>query len=98
MSGTGAALLAALHAELAALDSGEAGAIEAATAGKQAALDAARAEPPSLELLREAQALNTIAAARVNMLRAGVARQLANLAEAAGRPAGLCYRADGRTG
>lgn len=91
-------LLAAMHDELDALDSGDATVIGAATAAKLAALTAARSAPPvAVKHLYEASALNALAATRVNMLMAGVDRRLAALTAADGRGGGLCYGRDGRT-
>lgn len=91
-------LLAAMRDELAALDSGDAATIEAATAVKLAALDATRrATPAPVSRLHEASALNALAATRVNMLMAGIDRRLAALTAADGRASGLCYGRNGRT-
>ena len=89
-------LLAALRAELAALDSDDADTIVAATAAKLAALGKLRDSPTSAEI-DTAQALNTLAAARVRTKSTGIDRRLAALAAAAGRAPALCYGRDGRT-
>ena len=91
----------AIHAELAAFDSGEAGRIEAATGAKLAALAAVDAEvaagyPPARASVEEARRLNDVAAARAARLVAEIDRQMAQLAAAAGRAVPLCYGADGR--
>lgn len=91
------ALLATMRDELDALDSGDAGRIEAATRRKIVALAEVRgAGPIAVDRLVEARALNALAATRTNMLMAGVDRRLAALAAADGRGA-LCYGRDGRT-
>ncbi len=91
-------LLAAMRDELAALDTGDASAIECATAAKLAALDGARlAGKVAVERLHEARALNALAATRTNMLLAGVDRRLAALTAADGRAGAICYGRDGRT-
>ena len=93
-----ARLLAAIERELAALDSGDADVIEAATAAKLDALhDAAAAPPPPPAEIEAARALNTLALARTRTLLAGVDRRLANLAAARGRTPALTYGRDGRT-
>ncbi len=85
-------LLAAMRAELAALDSGDADAIEAATHAKLAALVVARdAGPAPRARLQEARDLNALASARVNMLMASVGRRLETLTAASGRPPTLTY-------
>lgn len=92
------ALLAAMRDELVALDSGDAGQIERATAVKLTALDGARAAGAvAVERLHEARALNALAATRTNMLLAGVDRRLAALTAADGRASAICYGRDGRT-
>lgn len=91
-------LMAALHDELAALETGDAEQIEAATRAKLAALHAARGGSPlSAADLEQAAALNARAAARTRTLMAGVDRRLRALSAAAGRPPGLTYGRDGRT-
>lgn len=90
------ALLAALRAELAALDGDDADTIQAATTAKLAALGALREAPTRVEV-ETAQALNALAAARVRIKAAGIERRLAALATAAGRGPALCYGRDGRT-
>lgn len=95
---THALLMAALLDELAALDSGSAERIEAATATKLDALCAVRDGPPLAAAdLEQAAALNALAYARTRALLAGVDRRLRTLAAAAGRPPGLTYGRDGRT-
>lgn len=89
-------LLAALRAELAALDGDDADGIEAATRAKLAALGALR-DAPTRAQVETAQALNALAAARVRTRGAGIERSLAALATAAGRGPALCYGRDGRT-
>ena len=89
-------LLAALRAELAALDGDDALAIEDATAAKLTALAALRGSPSRTEI-ETARALNALAAARVQTRLTGVDRRLRALAAAAGRPPPLCYGRDGRT-
>jgi len=92
------ALLAAMRDELAALDSGDAGTIELATAAKLTALEGARAAGAvALDRLQEARALNALAATRTNMLLAGVDRRLAALTAADRRGGSICYGRDGRT-
>lgn len=91
------ALLAAMRGELAALDSGDASAIEHATAAKLSALEGARAAGAvTIERLHEARALNALAATRTNMLLAGVDRRLAALTAADRRGGAMCYGRDGR--
>ena len=91
-------LLAAMRDELAALDAEDAGAVEAATTAKLAALHACAAAPaPPPAQIDAARALNALAAARTASLIAGVDRRLRALATAAGRPPALCYGRDGRT-
>lgn len=90
-------LLTAMRDELAALDSGDAAAIQAATMAKLAALDAVRgggAVP--LTLLQNARALNALAATRVNMLMASVDRRITALTAADGRGSAFCYGRNGR--
>ena len=90
-------LLAAMRDELAALDSGEAEQIEAATRAKLAALIAVRNSPPAPRYqLEEARDLNALASARVNMLMSGVERRLELLTAARGAPPTLCYGRKGR--
>ncbi len=95
-----ARLVTAIRAELAALDAEDAGAIEAATVAKTAALDAVAhdvaagaMDRPALE---EAQRLNAEAALRARAKMIGVERRLVAVAEGAGRPAALTYGRDGR--
>ncbi len=98
MSEEFALVMAALHDELAALNSGDAGAIEAATGAKLHALRAARDAPlPTRADLEAAHALNALAEARTRTLMTGVDRRLRSLAAAAGRGGGLTYGRDGRT-
>ena len=98
MSAPFALLMAALERELAALDSGDAGAIEAATATKLAVLhDLRDGPPPSRADLEAAAALNALAHARTRTLMGQVDRRLRALSAAAGRPPGLTYGRDGRT-
>ena len=89
-------LLAALRAELVALDGDDAQAIEAATATKLSALAGLR-DALTRHQVETAQALNALAAARVRTRSAGIERRLAALATAAGRGPALCYGRDGRT-
>ena len=89
-------LLAALRAELAALDGDDAGAIEDATAVKLGALAALRGSPSRAEI-DTARALNALAAARVQTRLSDIDRRLRVLAVAVGRPLPLCYGRDGRT-
>lgn len=90
-------LLAAMRAELAALDGDDVEAIEAATTAKLAALIAARAAPlPDRAVLETARSLNALASARVNMLIAGIERRLTALSTAAGAAPPLCYGRNGR--
>lgn len=97
-------LLAAMRAELAALDDGDTAAISAATAAKLAALaavrhhtSAANAAPVSRAALETARSLNALASARVNMLMAGVERRLSAFTAASGATPALCYGRNGRT-
>jgi hypothetical protein len=97
-------LLAAMRAELAALDDGDTATISAATAAKLAALAAVRrdasatnAAPASRATLETAHSLNALASARVNMLMAGIERRLRALTAATGETPSLCYGRDGRT-
>lgn len=90
--------MAALHDELAALDSADADRIAAATDTKLTALRNVRDGPPlSLPDLEQAAALNALAAARTRTLLAGVERRLRVLAAASGRAPGLTYGRDGRS-
>ncbi len=97
-------LLAAMRAELAALDDGDTAAIAAATTAKLAALAAvqrgtstANAVPLPRAALETARSLNALASARVNMLMAGVERRLSALTAASGAGPSLCYGRNGRT-
>lgn len=91
------ALLAAMRAELAALDGGVPDVIAAATAAKLAALDIARTAPqPPRAALEAARGLNALASARVNMLMANVEARLSALTTAQGAPPVLCYSRSGR--
>lgn len=92
-------LLATMRDELAALDGGDAAAIEAATVAKVAALEGARVAGATVSVTRlhEARAFNALAATRVTMLIAGVDRRLAALTAADGRGGDFCYGRDGRT-
>lgn len=99
--GAFAGLLAAIHAELAALDSGDPGSIEDATAAKLAALERVRGEatagfPPARADIEAARRLNDRSQARATRLAAGVARQLARLAGVPVAADALCYGPDGR--
>lgn len=90
-------LLAAMRAELAALDAGNAAVIAAATATKLQVLDALNGTPPPPRAaLETARALNALTSARVNMLMAGVERRLTMLTAVHGAPQSLAYRRDGR--
>lgn len=93
-----------MRAELAALDGGDSFAISAATAAKLTALagvrrdaSAADAAPLPRAALETARSLNALAAARVNMLMAGVERRLSALTAASGAAPPLCYGRNGRT-
>lgn len=95
------ALIDAIRAELAALDSEDAARIETATAVKLAALDAVKADiaagaPPQKALLAQARDLNAEAALRARAKILTVERKLAAVSTAAGRPAALVYGRDGR--
>ena len=91
-------LLAALRCEIAALDGDDPDTIAAATAAKLDVLRSLRdAPPPPPAIVDAARALNALAAARTNVLMAGVGRRLRALAEATGRPRALTYGRDGRT-
>jgi len=95
------ALIDAIRAELAALDSEDAARIETATAFKLAALDAVKADiaagaPPQKALLAQARDLNAEAALRARAKILTVERKLAAVSTAAGRPAALVYGRDGR--
>ena len=94
-------LIDAIRAEIAALDSEDADAIEAATAAKIAALqavqdDVAGGVPPQKALLDEARTLNAEAALRARAKLISVERRLANLTPVAARPPSLTYGRDGR--
>ncbi|PZN93454.1 MAG: hypothetical protein DCF31_12490 [Alphaproteobacteria bacterium] len=96
-------LIDAIRAEIAALEAEDAAAIEAATAGKLAALrsveaDIAAGTPPDKALLADARDLNAEAALRARAKMLGVERRLAAVSTAAGRPAPLVYGRDGRWG
>jgi hypothetical protein len=92
------ALLAAMRAELAALDGGDAATIEAATTAKLAALIRVRdAGPAPIGRLQEARDLNALASARVNMMMASIERRLSALATARGAPPTLTYARGGRS-
>lgn len=100
-AGAFAGLLASIHAELAAFDSGDAERIEAATAVKLAALDTVRGEaaagfPPTQAEIETARRLNDKAQVRATKLAAGVGRQLARLTGSPPYEAALCYGPDGR--
>ena len=91
-------LLAAMRDELAALDSEDAAAIEAATQAKLAALLSLRdSSDPTRADVEAAQTLNTLAASRTATFMARASRRLQSLAIAAGRPPSLTYGRDGRT-
>lgn len=95
------ALIAAIRAELAALEAEDAAAIEAATAAKLLALQAVQDEiasgvPPRRALIEEARALNAEAALRARAKIVSVQRRLDAVSAAAGRPAALVYGRDGR--
>lgn len=94
-------LIDAIRAEIAALEAEDAAGIEAATAGKLAALQAVAADiaggtPPNRGLLAEARDLNAEAALRARAKMLGVERRLAAVSTAAGRPPALVYGRDGR--
>jgi hypothetical protein len=94
-------LVDAIRAEIAALDSEDADAIEAATAAKVAALQAVRDAvagglPPERALLDEARTLNAEAALRARAKLISVERRLSNVTAAMGRPPSLTYGRDGR--
>jgi hypothetical protein len=96
-----ARLIAAIRAELVALESEDAEAIETATATKLAALQAVQAEvaagaKPRRALLEEAQTLNAEAALRARAKIVTVEKRLAAVSNLAGRPASLVYGRDGR--
>ncbi len=96
-----ARLVAAIRAELAALDAEDATRIEAATTAKIAALAAVEADiaagvPADRLRLAEARDLNAQAALRARAKLIGVERQLAAVTAAAGRPPALVYGRDGR--
>ena len=93
-------LVAAIRAELAALDAEDADAIELATREKTEALRDVQAEVaaggmdrPALE---EARRLNGEAALKARAKMIGVERKLGGVARAAGRPEALTYGRDGR--
>lgn len=95
------ALIDAIRAELAALETEDAHAIETATAVKLSALQAVQADvaagaPPQRALLEEARALNAEAALRARAKIVSVERRLGAISAAAGRPAALVYGRDGR--
>lgn len=102
LAGTSLArLIEAIRAELAALETEDADAIEAATAVKLAALQAVQAEvdagrPPERAGLEQAATLNAEAALRARAKIVGVERRLAGIAGLAGRPPALVYGRDGR--
>lgn len=92
------ALLSAMRDELAALDTGDAATIEAATSRKLNALrqvrdDGGRYPRAALETAR---GLNALAGARVNMLMAGIDKRRDALAAVRGAPPPLVYGRDGR--
>lgn len=94
-------LIEAIRAEIAALDSEDAEAVETATAVKLAALkavqdDIAGGVPPQRALLVEARSLNAEAALRARAKLVSVERRLGNLTAAVGRPPSLTYGRDGR--
>jgi hypothetical protein len=94
-------LVTAIRSELAALESEDAEAIEAATAHKLASLQAVQADiaggaPPQRALLEEARALNAEAALRARAKIITVEKRLAAVSTIAGRPAALVYGRDGR--
>lgn len=96
-----ARLVAAIRAEIAALDSEDAARIEAATAAKVTALADVQADvdagtAPDREALLLARDLNAEAALRARGKLITVEKRLANLAGVAGRPAPLVYGLDGR--
>ncbi len=94
-------LIDAIRAEIAALEAEDAPRIEAATAGKLAALQAVETDiaggtPPQRELLAQARDLNAEAALRARAKMLGVERRLAAISTSAGRPAALVYGRNGR--
>ncbi len=94
-------LIDAIRSELAALESEDAEAIEAATATKLAALQAVQVDigggaPPQRALLDEARALNAEAALRARAKILTVEKRLAAVSTIAGRPTSLVYGRDGR--
>lgn len=96
-----ARLIDAIRAEIAALEAEDAERIEAATAGKLAALQAVAADvaggvPPRKDLLATARDLNAEAALRARAKMLGVERRLAAVSVVAGRPAALVYGRNGR--
>lgn len=97
------ALVAAIRAELAALESEDADAIQRATAAKTDALAAVQAEvakgaTPPRPLLEQARDLNSEAILRSRAKLISVERRLAALrpAGAALRPPAITYGSDGR--
>ncbi len=95
------ALVTAIRDELAALEAEDAGAIEAATATKIAALQAVSADlaagaPVARALLEQARDLNAEAAQKARAKLSSVERRLEAVAVVAGRPPALCYGRNGR--
>ncbi|KAB7648236.1 hypothetical protein [Polymorphobacter fuscus] len=91
----------AIRAELAALAAEDAGAIEAATAEKLAALRAVHADvaagaAPQRALLEQARDLNAEAMLRARAKMLSVEKRLANVQAIAGKPPALTYGRDGR--
>ena len=95
-----ARLVAAIRAELVALDAEDADAIEQATREKTEALVAVQADVAAGQIdrpaLEEARRLNSEAALRARAKMIGVERKLMNVAQVAGRPEALTYGRDGR--
>lgn len=104
-----ARLVAAIRAELAALDAEDASAIEAATAAKASALEAVQADVAAGQMdrpaLEEARKLNAEAALRARAKMIGVERKLVAVSNAAagivpcatpGAGAALTYGRNGR--
>ncbi len=95
-----ARLVAAIRAELAALDAEDAGAIEAATSAKTVALAAVQADVARGQMdrpaLEEARQLNAEAALKARAKMIGVERKLVAVSSAAGRPQALTYGRNGR--
>jgi len=95
-----ARLVAAIRAELAALDAEDADAIEQATRAKTEALSDVQADVAAGQMdrpaLEEARRLNSEAALKARAKMIGVERKLMGVAKMAGRPEALTYGRDGR--